>query len=233
MEITVDWTDRNQRERLQRSCPHSTVLFCLCALFDWYLLMPAAAHPYFISISHRMQWMLKMIAGHSRPFNRRAKISYYFSFWLWSVAPASGLTVSRAVFYCSESWILLIQHCVTDHRISWPFSVPFAVTIYMQYQLGTYFTSRVNTKNEHDQVVLHCREQLKGQEGLDCHFHLYKPCKTEKNRQSPPPTRPMTIIWGYKWLFDCGLVLATKTFCSVFYLSVCAEVAPSRELCSQ
>lgn len=97
----------------------------------------------------------------------------------------------------------------------------------MQYQLGKYFTSRVNTKNEHDQVVLHCREQLKGQEGLDCHFHLYKPYKTEKNRQPPPL---LSIIWGYKWLFDCGLVLATKTFCSIFYLAVCAEVAPSREL---
>lgn len=104
MEITTDWTNRDQRERQQRS----TVLiplsfyFSLSAPFDWYLLMSAAAHPYFMSISHRIQWTLKMIAGHWSPFNRRTKnISCDLSIGLWSMAMASGLRVSRAIFYCN------------------------------------------------------------------------------------------------------------------------------------
>lgn len=44
--------------------------FSLSAPFDWYLLMPAAAHSYFMSISHRIQWTLKMIAGHWSLFHR-------------------------------------------------------------------------------------------------------------------------------------------------------------------
>lgn len=49
--------------------------FSLSAPFDWYLLMPAAAHPYFMSISHRIQSALGMIAGHWSLFHTRIKTS--------------------------------------------------------------------------------------------------------------------------------------------------------------
>lgn len=49
--------------------------FSLPAPSDWHLLMPAAAHSYFMSISHRIQWTLKMIAGHWSHFPRRIKTS--------------------------------------------------------------------------------------------------------------------------------------------------------------
>lgn len=93
MEITADWNDRDQRERLQRS---TVPYFSLPAPFDRYLLMPAAARPYFLSISQWILWTLKMIAGHR---SIKKNISCDLSTWAWSMALASSLRVSGATFY--------------------------------------------------------------------------------------------------------------------------------------
>lgn len=53
-------------------CPFS---FSLSAPFDWYLLMPAAAHPYFMSVSHLRQWTLKMVIGCWHLFHRGIETS--------------------------------------------------------------------------------------------------------------------------------------------------------------
>lgn len=53
--------------------------------------MPAAVHPYFMSISHRIQRMLKNDCRALKPFAQRNKnISCDCSFWLWSIALAGG-----------------------------------------------------------------------------------------------------------------------------------------------
>lgn len=113
MEITADWTDRDQREKLQRS----TVLILpsfsssFSAPLDWYLLMAAAAIPYFMSISNRILWTLKMIDFW---FHRTVKTSHViwaldYEAWL----PASGPRVSRVIFCSNMSQTILIWHCVT------------------------------------------------------------------------------------------------------------------------
>lgn len=122
MEITADWTDRAQRERRQRS----TLLvplsfsFSFSAQFDWYLLMPAAAHPYFMSISDRIQRALKMIAGHWNPFHRRIKRSLV----IWALDCKAGpwkVTVKSAKAYSAATCVsrrIDLAPCDSDYRIS-------------------------------------------------------------------------------------------------------------------
>lgn len=63
--------------------------------------MPAAAHPYFMSISHRIQLRWKMIAGHWSSFHRGIKTSpviwaLYRDAWLRRVASEASAVLSPA-----------------------------------------------------------------------------------------------------------------------------------------
>jgi len=89
MEITADWNDRDQRERQQRS----TVPFSLSlsAPFDWYLSTPAAAHSYFMSISHRLQPTLKNdCRGIEAPFSHKKNKILRCDLSTWLLKPGSG-----------------------------------------------------------------------------------------------------------------------------------------------
>lgn len=77
--------------------------------------MPAAAHPYFMSISHRIQRTLKNDCWALKPFSQRNKnISCDLSSWLWSMALASRLKSQQShILLQRVSGTILIRHCVT------------------------------------------------------------------------------------------------------------------------
>ena len=115
MEITADWTDRDQRERQQRS----TVLvllsfsFSLCSI--WLIAFDASSCSSLFYVRFTQDtvnakndcWALK-------PFSQRNKnISSDLSSLLRSMALVWGLRVSRAIISCNVSPTVSILHCVT------------------------------------------------------------------------------------------------------------------------
>ena len=118
--------------------------------------MPAAAHPYFMSISHRIQWMLKYDCQPLKPFSQRNKKNIYkiscdLSFWLSSKALASGpMSQPSHILPLRVSETVLILHCVTQNQRflqvpSWLYEhshtaiIPWSKTFYCEDN-----TSRIN-----------------------------------------------------------------------------------------
>lgn len=110
MEISADWTDRDQRERQRRFSELLLLSFSFSLLSIWLIAFDesSCSFLFYVHFSQDTVNIKKMIAGHWSPFSQRNKsISIDLRSWLWSMALASGLLLQRV------SEIILIRHRVT------------------------------------------------------------------------------------------------------------------------
>lgn len=158
MEITADWTDRDQRERQQRSTVLVLLSFSFSLLSIWLIAFNASSCSSLFYVH-----FTKIIAGHWSRFHRGIKTSPViwapdYEAWLWQRGLKSHILLQRV------SGTILIRHCVTLITES---ALPLA-TSWLNEHSHTAIISRselifvkIHQQNQYNHVyerpVLHCQ----------------------------------------------------------------------------